>query len=103
MKPAVEPIKDGLVAHLHRIDELTRDLGGEIAALQRIEAALKDCHDRLDRQGGLIVMETQLVEALIKKDASPPKSPANVARLPSADLADRIGEDLEKLVALPKP
>ena len=100
MKPA-EPIKNGLATHLHRIDEMIRDLGGEIAALQRIEAALKDCHDRLDRQGGLIVMETQLVEALIKKDAKP--APATVTRLPSDALADRIGEDLEKLVALPKP
>jgi len=99
MKP-VEPIKAGLVTHLRRIDDLTRDLGSEIAALQRIEAALKDCHDRLDRQGGLIVMEVQLVEALIKKDAKPA---ATVTKLPSSDLADRIGEDLEKLVALPKP
>ena len=98
MKP-VEPIKNGLTAHLKRIDELIRDLGGEITALQRIEAALKDCHDRLDRQGGLITMEAQLIEALIKKDAKP----ATVTRLPSDALADRIGEDLEKLVALPKP
>ena len=100
--PAREPIREGLAAHLKRIDALIGDIGQEIAALQRIEKALKDCHDRLDRQGGLIVMETQLVEQLIKRDApKPPVTPAIVRGMPIDKLADRVEDDLKRLADIP--
>jgi hypothetical protein len=93
------PIKEGLTVHLKRIDGLINELNGEIVALQRIEKALRDCHDRLDRQGGLIIMETQLVEALIKHER-PDRAPTPIKAVPTNQLADRVEDDLKNLVSL---
>ena len=101
-----DQIKEGLNAHLKRVDALIKDLNNEITGLQRIEKALTDAHARLDRQGGLIVMETHLIESLIKhtKPDRPvaPYGPPLKA-VPTNVLADRVEEDLAKLVSDNQP
>lgn len=95
-----EAIKEGLNAHLKRVDDLIKNLNEEITALQRIEKALTDAHARLDRQGGLIVMETHLIESLIKHT----KAPAPVLKaVPTNVLADRVEDDLAQLISDNKP
>jgi len=101
-----EPIKEGLNAHLKRVDALIKNLNDEIIGLQRIEKALTDAHARLDRQGGLIVMETHLIESLIKHDKASlpaqtgrPVAPAvPLKAVPTSAIADRVEEDLAKLI-----
>ena len=90
-----EPLKDGITPHLRKVGDLIIDLGNEIQALQRIEKALKDAHDRLERHSSLMAMETQLIEQLLKRDRI---TPATVKALPANQLADRVEEDLKRLV-----
>ena len=95
-----DPPKDGITPHLRRIDDLIRDLGNEIQALQRIEKSLKDAHDRLERHTNLMDMETQLIGQLLKRDgklsgATPIKA---VPYVDTDKLADKIEEDLKQLV-----
>jgi|KBSMisStaDraftv2_1062788.scaffolds.fasta_scaffold463619_1 hypothetical protein len=100
-----EPIKEGLNAHLKRVDDLIKNLNTEIQGLQRIEKALSDAHARLDRQGGLIVMETHLIESLIKHD-KPDKlvAPAvSLRAISAAAIGDRVEADLAQLITDNKP
>jgi len=107
-----EPIKEGLNAHLKRVDGLIKELNDEIVGLQRIEKALKDAHSRLDRQGGLIVMETHLIESLIKHDRPDAKekprlvtSPitGTVTAVPASTIADKVEADLAQLITDNQP
>ena len=99
------PIKEGLNAHLKRIDDLIGNLNTEIASLQRIEKALKDAQSRLDRQGGLIVMETHLIESLIKHDKpEKPVAPAvSLKAVPMSGIADKVEADLAQLISDNQP
>jgi len=100
-----EPIKEGLNAHLKRVDGLIKELNDEIVGLQRIEKALKDAHSRLDRQGGLIVMETHLIESLIKHDKpEKPVAPAvPLKAVPMSSIADKVEADLAQLITDNQP
>ena len=90
-----EPIKDGIVPHIRRIGDLIHDINSEITEMQRIEKALRDAHDRLERHSTLMATEAQLIEALIRRDRpSPP-----VKALPTNKLADRVEEDLSRLTS----
>jgi light-regulated signal transduction histidine kinase (bacteriophytochrome) len=97
-----EPIKEGLNAHLKRVDGLIKELNDEIVGLQRIEKALKDAHSRLDRQGGLIVMETHLIESLIKHD-KPDKPAVPLKSVPMSSVADKVEADLAQLITDNQP
>jgi hypothetical protein len=96
-----EPIKEGLNAHLKRIDGLIKNLNDEITGLQRIEKALADAHARLNRQGGLIVMETHLIESLIKHDKPAPA--VSLKAVPTSTIVDKVEEDLAQLITDNKP
>lgn len=93
-----EAIKEGLNAHIKRIDALIKKLNDEITGLQRIEKALTDAHDRLLRQGGLIVSETHLIESLVKHEKSA-SSTVLLKPVPTATPAmDKVEADLELLM-----
>jgi hypothetical protein len=100
-----DQIKEGLNAHLKRVDDLIKNLNTEIAGLQRIEKALTDAHTRLDRQGGLIVMETHLIESLIKhtKPDRPVTPAVPLKAVTTNALADRVEEDLAQLISDNQP
>lgn len=91
-----EPIKEGIVPHLRRIDDLIRDLGNEITGLQRIEQALKEAHSRLERHTGLMHSETQLIEQLLKRDARPAPPIRSIA---TDALAEKVENDLNRLTS----
>lgn len=93
-----EPIKDGIVPHLRKVGDLINDLNTEIAALQRIEKALRDAHDRLERHTGLMHTETMLIEALLKRDRPATTVATPLRALPSAAIADKVEEDLARMI-----
>jgi hypothetical protein len=99
---ATDPIKEGLTAHLRRIDDLIKDLNTEIIGLQRLEKALSDAHARLDRQGGLIVMETHLIESLIKHD-KPERPAVPLKAVPMSGITDKVETDLAQLISDNQP
>jgi hypothetical protein len=95
-----DQIKEGLNAHIKRIDDLIKNLNTEIAGLQRIEKALADANDRLRRQGGMIVSETHLIESLVKHEK--PTSAAAILKpmLTAAAALDKVEANLEELITV---
>jgi hypothetical protein len=87
---------EGVVPHLRKLRDIVDQFGEELNALKRLEAALREANDRLDKGARLIHLENRMVDALIsheKKEEPRPKPKAVVA------IVDSVEKDLAGIVA----
>jgi hypothetical protein len=92
-----DPITEGVQARLRHLREALHAFGTDLEALKKLETALLAAAERLERHTSLIGMETQLLEALLKRDSRPKaaEKPASVV-----SIVDRVEADLQALQAL---
>ena len=84
---------EGVVPHLRKLRDIVDQFGEELNALKRLETALREANDRLDKGAKLINLENRMVDALLSHEKERPKPKTVVA------IVDRVEEDLANLIA----
>ena len=92
--PKADPINEGVQARLRHLREVINAFSGDLREMERLEKALVAATDRLDRHSHLIGMETQLLDQLLRREATKQAvKPAGVV-----SIVDRVEADLQSLI-----
>jgi hypothetical protein len=90
---------EGVVPHLRKLRDIVDQFGEELNALKRLETALREANDRLDKGAKLIGLENRMVDALLKHEKEPFRTSPITGTKTVVALTDRVEEDLANLIA----
>jgi hypothetical protein len=90
---------EGVVPHLGKLRDIIEQFGEELNALKRLETALREANDRLDKGAKLIGLENRMVDALLRHEKEKPRTSPITGTKTVVAIADRVEEDLATLIA----
>jgi hypothetical protein len=94
---------EGVVPHLKKLRDIVDQFGVELDALKRLEAALREANDRLDKGARIISLENKMVDALLTHEKEKPRTSPITGTKTVVALTDRVEEDLANLIAANVP
>ena len=83
-------ITESVAERTRRMRDIVKRFGAELQDLQRLEKAMVDTIERIDRHSSLIGMENRLLEALLQRQKREPGD--------GKDIVTRVEQDLARLV-----
>ena len=91
---------EGVSSHVNRMRNILENFASELRAMQKLEAALKQAIERLDRTSNLVHDESRMIEQLIKREKTKPATLVPISEKPIGPgpvdkITDKVVADLE--------